>query len=84
MIKQRIEQVLKLNNRKSENDVYELGDLKANFRFEPELVCKQGEAEELKIFISNFSKELKQLIAINEQYSRAKQNEEKAKVSDFY
>ena len=46
--------------------MYELGDLKANFRFEPEFVCKQGEAEELKIFISNFSKELKQLIAINE------------------
>jgi hypothetical protein len=59
MIKLRIEQVLKLNNRKGESDVFELLDLKPNFRFEPELVCKNGDTEELKILIGNFNKELK-------------------------
>ena len=37
MIKQKVESILKMNNRKSDSSVVELADLKATFRFEPEL-----------------------------------------------
>jgi len=80
MIKLRIEQVLKQNNRKGDSDIFDLADLKPNFKFQPELICKNGESEELKLLIGNFVKELKQFIAINDLYCKAKHNEEKAKV----
>jgi hypothetical protein len=59
MIKLRIEQLLKQNNRKSDSDIFDLAELKANFKFQPELICKNGESEELKLLIGNFNKELK-------------------------
>ena len=80
MIKHRIDQVLKLSNRKTESDVFDLAELKANFRFEPQNVCKSGEYEDFKKLISNFVTELKQYISVNDQYCKAKFNEEKAKV----
>lgn len=81
MIKLRIEQLLKQNNRKGDSDIFDLAELSVHFKFQPDLICKNGESEELKLLVNNFNKELKQFIAINDMYSKAKYNEEKAKVS---
>jgi hypothetical protein len=71
LVKQKIEVILKFQNKRSENDFIELADIPRNFVFRV--------PEELKSIVAHYPKDLKEYVRIHNDYVKTKILEERAK-----
>ena len=71
LVKQKIEVILKFQNKRSENDFMELSEIPRNFVFRV--------SEELKSIVAHYPKDLKEYVRIHNDYVKTKILEERAK-----